>query len=157
MAGHGAKPGERRGGRAAGTPNHKVTRRDVATMARARAIEEELRSHHPPPGTELSKEILGKFAHNCAAVAVKLMPAFMETGQPVFRFPGHEELWFKMMDLTLKYANGAAPFQSPTFRAITVVPPPDAPGDNAKVINLKIFDHSGALVSETAIDEKKGG
>jgi hypothetical protein len=149
MATRGSNPGERRGGRKKGTPNKKLTPRDVHTLARARAIQEELEDHRPPPGTELSKEILGKFAHNCAAVAVKLMPVFKETGEPVFRFPGHKELWFQMMQLTREYARDAASYQSPTFRAVMVTPPPpDRPqGDDAVVINLKIFENTGTAVA----------
>jgi hypothetical protein len=124
MARRGSNPGERRGGRKKGTPNKKLTPRDVHTLARARAIQEELEDHRPPPGTELAKEILGKFAHNCAEITRRLMPVFKDTGEPVFRFAGHEKLWFQMMDLTRKYAEGASPYQSPTFRAVAVVPPP---------------------------------
>lgn len=146
------------GGRQKGTPNKKITRKDVAVFARAEALRQELEDARPPPGTELAKEILGKFAHNCAAIAIKLMPAFKDDGEPVFRFKGHHEMWKQMMELTFKYANGAAPYQSPTFRAVIVTPPPDqTPGDNAKVINLKIFDHHGTLISETAVSEDKGG
>jgi hypothetical protein len=149
MATRGSNPGERRGGRKKGTPNKKLTPRDVHTLARAWAIQEELEDHRPPPGIELSKEILGKFAHNCAAVAVKLMPVFKETGEPVFRFPGHKELWFQMMQLTREYARDAASYQSPTFRAVMVTPPPpDRPqGDDAVVINLKIFENTGTAVA----------
>lgn len=153
-------PGRKTGGRKSGTPNRKITRRDVALMARAEALRQELEDHKPPPGTELAKEILGKFAHNCAAVTMKLWPAFQENGEPVSRFTGHMELWVKMMDFTLRYANGASPYQSPTFRAITVVPPPvdRAPGDDAVVIDLKIFENTGtavALLDEIAEKAKR--
>lgn len=133
-----------------------ATPRDLRTLAAAEALQRELEDRRPPPGTELAKEILGKFAHNCAAIAIKLMPAFKDDGEPVFRFKGHHEMWKQMMELTFKYANGAAPYQSPTFRAVIVTPPPvdQKPGDNAKVINLKIFDHHGTLISETAVSEK---
>jgi hypothetical protein len=40
----------------------------------------------------------------------------------------------------------AAPFQSPTFRAVTVVPPDKAREDDVTVINLKIFDHTGTAL-----------
>jgi hypothetical protein len=150
MARRGSNPGERRGGRKKGTPNKKLTPRDVHTLARARAIQEELEDHRPPPGTELAKEILGKFAHNCAEITRRLMPVFKGTGEPVFRFAGHEKLWFQMMDLTLKYAEGASPYQSPTFRAVTVVPPDKTREDDVTVINLKIFDHTGTAVELTS-------
>jgi hypothetical protein len=77
------------------------------------------------------------------------MPVFKDTGEPVFRFTGHEKLWFQMMDLTLKYAEGASPYQSPTFRAVAVVPPPidRAPGDDVVVIDLKIFENTGTAVA----------
>jgi len=159
--GGGAKPGERRGGRKPGTPNGRVTPRDVATLARVRAIQEELSTHHPPKGVELSKEILGRFAHNCAAMAIRMMPTFNEAGEPQFRFPQHHKLWKEMMDLTFKFANGASPFQSPTFRAIMIAPGEvnKVPGDDAMVIDLKIFENTGtavALLDEMAGKAKRG-
>lgn len=155
MATRGLKPGQRQGGRALGSKNKKVTPRDRKLMARAEVLQRELEDHRPPAGTQLSKEILGKFAHNCAAMAMKLMPAFQDSGEPVYRFKGHEKVWLQMMDLTLKYANGAAPYQSPTFRAVIVTPPAvdQKPGDTARVINLKIFENTGtaiALLDEVA-------
>jgi hypothetical protein len=54
-----------------------------------------------------------------------------------------------MMELTRKYAKGASPYQSPTFRAVAVVPPPvdRVPGDDALVIDLKIFENTGTAVA----------
>jgi hypothetical protein len=59
------------------------------------------------------------------------------------------ELWIKMLDFTLKYGNGASPYQSPTFRAIMLAPPPvdQRPGDDTTVINLKIFENTGTAVA----------
>lgn len=152
--------GRKTGGRTAGTPNKKITRRDVSVLARAAALNQEIQDHRPPPNIELAKEIMGKFAHNCAAVAMKLWPTFEDSGEPVSRFPGHHELWFRMMNLTHKYASDAASYQSPQFRAITVVPPPvdRAPGDDAVVIDLKIFENTGtavALLDEMAQKAKR--
>jgi hypothetical protein len=82
------------------------------------------------------------------------MPAFKDTGEPVFRFPGHKELWFQMMQLTREYARDAASHQSPTFRAIAVVPRSidRAPGDDAVVIDLKIFENTGTAVGAAGRD-----
>jgi hypothetical protein len=154
MAG-GAKPGERRGGRAPGTPNMKVTPRDVRMVARAEALRREIEDRRPPPGTELSKEIMGKFAHNCAAVSMKLMPEWKDTGEPVWRFPNHHKLWTQMMELTFKFANGAAPYQSPTFRAVMVTPPPEEkPGEGARVINLTVFEGGKAVTTSRVVENE---
>lgn len=155
MAGKGSPKGVRQGGRKKGSPNKKMTPRDARTIAAAEALNREIAERRPQPGTEAAEKIMGKFAHNCAAMAVRLMPSQDQNGDLVFRHDEHKTWWKFMMELTFKYANGAAPYQSPTFRAVTIVPPPPdaAPGDNAKVINLKIFDHTGILISETVRDE----
>jgi hypothetical protein len=52
----------------------------------------------------------------------------------------------KWARLAVDCAARAAPFQSPTFRAVTVVPPDKTREDDVTVINLKIFDHTGTAV-----------
>jgi hypothetical protein len=151
----GSKPGERRGGRKPGTPNKKITPRDLKTIAAAEALRREIEERRPTPTTELSEKILGQFAHNCAAMAVRLMPGQLETGELVFRFKEHEKYWKYMMEQTFKYANGAAPYQSPTFRAIMVTPPPETKaGDGARVINLTVFEGGKAVTTSKVVDDE---
>jgi hypothetical protein len=147
-------------GRPTGAKNRVVTPRDVKLMARAEALQRELEDRRPPPGVELSKEILGKFAHNFAALSMKLMPVFKDSGEPIFRFQGHKELWFQMIRFTRDFASDAASYQSATFRAIAIAPiaADKAPGDDAVVIDLKIFENTGtavALLDEMAEKAKR--
>jgi hypothetical protein len=137
------------GGRKKGSTNQKITPRDIRTIAAAEALQRELEDHRPPPGVQLSKDIMGRFAHNFAALAMRLMPQFKDDGEPVIRFAGHYDRWKEMVELTFKFSNGAAPYQSPTFRAHAIIPtPPDkVPGDDAVVINLKIFENTGTAVA----------
>lgn len=146
----GRPPGHpKSGGRKAGTPNKRLGKRDAATLARAEELRRELEDHRPPPGVELSKEILGKFAHNLAAVAVKMWPQFKDTGEPVLRFEGHWERWMEMVRITRDFGSEAAGYQSPTFRAVMVTPPPDqVAGDNMRVINMRVFDAVGVAVAD---------
>lgn len=147
MAGKGAPKGVRQGGRQKGTPNKKMTPRDARTIAAAEALNRDIQERRPPPNTERSKEIMGKFAHNCAAVAMKLWPTFQDDGEPVFRFKNHHDMWKEMMELTFKFANGAAPYQDPTFRAVAVMdarsgqPPIDVTADNVELLD----DDNGAM------------
>jgi hypothetical protein len=46
----------------------------------------------------------------------------------------------------IEIAAKLAPFQSPTFRAVTVVPPDKTREDDVTVIDLKIFDHTGTAL-----------
>lgn len=151
----GSKPGERRGGRKPGTPNRVITPRDARTLAAAETLRRQMEERKPTPTTQLSEKIMGQFAHNCAAMAVRLMPGQLENGQLVFRFDEHEKLWKYMMELTFKYANGAAPYQSPTFRAIMVTPPPETkPGDSARVINLTVFEGGKAVTTTKVVEDE---
>jgi hypothetical protein len=53
----------------------------------------------------------------------------------------------KWARLAVDCAARAAPFQSPTFRAVTVVPPNKAPGDDVTVIDL--VDHTGTRAGDS--------
>jgi hypothetical protein len=44
-------------------------------------------------------------------------------------------------------AQSLALYQSPTFKAVTLVPPTQPGDDDVRVINLKIFDHTGTAVA----------
>lgn len=147
MAGKGSPKGVRQGGRKKGSPNKKMTPRDARTIAAAEALNRDIQERSPQPGTEAAEKIMGKFAHNCAAMAVRLMPSQDPNGDLVFRHDEHKTWWKFMMELTFKYANGAAPYQSPTFRAVAVMdarsghPPIDVTADNVELLD----DDNGAM------------
>jgi hypothetical protein len=53
------------------------------------------------------------------------------------------ERWARLACATAK---DLAPYQSPTYRAVVITPPPDKPGDDVRVIDLKIFYHTGTAL-----------
>jgi hypothetical protein len=85
-------------------------------------------------GQPLAKEILAKYAARFDEMADARHLAGDVAGF---------ERWARLACATAK---DLAPFQSPTFRAVTVVPPDKAREDDVTVINLKIFDHTGTAV-----------
>jgi hypothetical protein len=126
----GSRPGERRGGRTKGTPNRATVER--AAIAARITAEAEMRDQ------KLGKEILAKYAARFDELADARHLAGDAAGF---------ERWARLACATAK---DLAPYQSPTFRAVVIAPPPDKPGDDVRVINLKIFDHTGTAVELTS-------
>jgi hypothetical protein len=131
MSGGGSKPGERRGGRKRGSLN--LATRERAAIA-ARAVTEAKAS-----GRQLAKDVLSDFTEIFKSMAVRYQPLAGNANADEAKF----EKWAR---LAVDCAARAAPFQSPTFRAVTVVPPDKTREDDVTVINLKIFDHTGTAL-----------
>ena len=85
-------------------------------------------------GQPLAKEILAKYAARFDEMADALHLAGDVAGF---------ERWARLACATAK---DLAPYQSPTYRAIVIAPPPDKPGDDVTVIDLKIFDYTGTAL-----------
>jgi hypothetical protein len=126
----GSRPGERRGGRQKGTPNRATVER--AAIAARIADEANMR------GQKLGKEYLAKYAGLFDEMADERRLAGDAAGF---------ERWARLCCATAK---DLAPYQSPTYRAVVIAPPPDKPGDDVRVIDLKIFDHTGTAVELTS-------
>lgn len=134
----GAKPGERRGGRARGTPN-KLTikkQREAAEIA-SRAITDARESGKP-----LAKEVLDQFMQLFAGMAAHYQP--LPDGVSIVP-PGRNpnpDLFHRYADLAIDCAHKLAPYQSPTFKAIalqTTAVTPEQPVEarqSAQVIDL---------------------
>jgi hypothetical protein len=122
----GSRPGERRGGRTKGTPNR-------ATVERS-AIAARITAEANMLGQPLAKEILAKYAARFDEMADARHLAGDVAGF---------ERWARLACATAK---DLAPYQSPTYRAVVITPPPDKPGDDVTVIDLKIFDHTGTAL-----------
>jgi len=90
-------------------------------------------------GRALAKDVLSDFTEIFKSMAVRYRPLAGYENADEAKF----EKWAR---LAVDCAARAAPFQSPTFRAVTVVPPDKAREDDVTVINLKIFDHTGTAV-----------
>ena len=127
---NGAKPGERLGGRQKGSKNKKTAEKALIAQ---RIIQE-----HDARGIPLAKEVLEEFMFLFADIAREAKPAPAK--------PGHKtkstEIFDKYARLAVDCASKLAPYQSPTFRAIVVSPPPEQPkkGDNVRRFSLTIFD-----------------
>jgi hypothetical protein len=85
-------------------------------------------------GQKLGKELLAKYA--------ELFDEMADDRRLAGDVAGFER-WARLCCATAK---DLAPYQSPTYRAVVVAPPPEKPGDDVRVINLKIFDHTGTAL-----------
>ena len=127
----GASKGERRGGRAKGTPNK-------ATVERALIAEQEIEKA-AASGRKLAKEWMQEFLPVLAGMTAYYQPTFPGmTQQNANGDPDKFEKWYGHF---LKTATELAPFESPTFRAVMVAPPPpQKSGGRVTVFTLTIFD-----------------
>lgn len=130
------QPGQRLGGREAGTPNK------VITQALIRAEQQLLRAK--AEDRSLAVDILDEFMHRFARAARARQPRLDEDRKDTNPL-GNQEDYEKYARLAVDTAAQLAKYQSPTFRAITVAPPPPAPknGPERKRFSLTIFDTSG--------------
>jgi hypothetical protein len=126
----GSRPGERRGGRSKGTPN----RATVERAAIAARIADEVKMR----GQKLGKELLAKYA--------QVFDEMADERRQAGDVPGFER-WARLACATAK---DLAPYQSPTYRAVVIAPPHDKPGDDVRVINLKIFEDTGTALGMAA-------
>ena len=70
----------------------------------------------------------------------------------------NEALYYKYSSLCLDAGKFLAPYQSPTFRAIQVIPPPPEQKTVDKRITLAIFDSGGkAITGEIITPEQVEG
>jgi hypothetical protein len=83
--------------------------------------------------------VLSEFTEIFKSMAIRYQPLAGNADADEAKF----EKWAR---LAVECAARAAPFQSPTFRAVTVVPPDKAREDDVTVINLRIFDHTGSAL-----------
>jgi hypothetical protein len=122
MAGRGAAPGERRGGRRKGEPNK-------ATIERALIAEKNL-IDAKVNGKKLAKEVLEEFMFTFAGMAAYYQPLPDNQPAPIGRKP-NEAKFEKWARLACDQAKELAKYQSPTFRAVQVTasqPLPTGPG-----------------------------
>jgi hypothetical protein len=96
-----------------------------------------------PQGKKLARDVLEDFMLRFADMASKEAD------------PGKFERYARF---AVHCAQSLAPYQSPTFKAVTLIPPTQRGDDPVRVINLKIFDHTGtavALKNETGTYDKE--
>ena len=122
----GSRPGERRGGRQKGTKNKRTVE---AELLAKRVLD------NAPAGAiqhaRLGKETLEKF--------MMLFEELAQQYRPIPKSRHSDEARFAKYRPPLSAtAKALAPYQSPTFRAIVVSPPP--PPEVTKRFTLRIFD-----------------
>lgn len=139
MPAGGSQKGERRGGRQKGALNKKTIERKVKEDA-----ERIMASGQPVK--MLGKEIIEQFAHYCAGYASKHQPKGERPGlnTPTERaeYDWTVDQFERWMRLAGWFAKELAPYQSPTFRAIAIVTPPEDGGRKVTRFTLNIFEAS---------------
>ena len=141
-----ARPGKPRG-RRLGIPNKAtIERAELARLAAAEAKAE---------GRKLPKEQLYDFATLLGGIAAAYQPiGRTPDGEPQWRHPSHEAKFEKWAAIAFPFMKEAAPYYSPTFKAIMMAPSTqENPADRNRVIGLTIFDHTGALIEGVAIKD----
>lgn len=132
--GRGSSPGERRGGRGKGTPNKKTVERQMVSQW----VDERTKPKH-----KLAKEVMEDFMMYFARRAAQFQPLNPDGSvNPT----ANDSKFMELGKLACEVAAKLAPYQSPTFRAITVAPAPPTGGrgdPQAKRFTLAVFDLDG--------------
>jgi gamma-glutamyltranspeptidase len=140
----GAKPGERRGGRAKGQLN----KASIERAALAERIVAEAEGKH---GRKLGRELLEEFALMFGGLAAAFQPVATGPGGTLTQADLEswansykEPLFEKYAKLAAKCADAFADFQSPRLSRVHVAaPPPDSQGPIRRKFTINIFDHNG--------------
>lgn len=138
MGARGPKPGTpRSGGRPKGARNKATIERElIAAQIAEKRIDEAVNS-----GRKLGKDVLDEFMHLFAGMAATYQPMPPGVAVPQGRKPD-EAQFEKYARLAVHCATKLAPYQSPTFQAIMVAPPPPVPlpDGQRKRFTLTIFE-----------------
>lgn len=133
----GSKPGERRGGRKAGSKNKRTLEAErIANEAALKRSAEALENPEKP----LAKDVLESIMFACMSIADDHKPS--KVGMPA-REGQSNDMFFRALDLAVTSGKAAASFQSPTFKQVDyrpvlpMLPEQKRNGDDAKVIDIK--------------------
>lgn len=138
----GAKPGERRGGIAKGG-KHKVTR-EREILAQRIADEQNMKAAGGQL-RKLGKETLEEFMIMFGGLAAAFQPPGQTREQlDAWAASKNAVMFEKYATLSVMAAQYLARYQSPTFRAVVIAPPPDPnKGNVRKKFTVGIFDGQG--------------
>lgn len=143
----GSKPGERRGGRRRGTPNKATAERELIAKreleARELAVQEAegVIAAARRSGRKLAREVLDDLMH--LGVGIASFYQMAPPGQPANVHADWDKFW-RAAEFARVCAADLAKYQSPTFKAIVVAPPPPSPTDpERKRFSLTIFEGLG--------------
>jgi len=138
-------------GRKKGTPNKGV---DINNPVVAELVVQEMRAREADPSKKMGREILSSAATMMMGLAARCQQAEKDPATNLPKDPAIRDTFFKALHQACVYAHWVAPYESPTFKAVHLaLDQPKLPGDEAKVINLKIFDHSGNIVRDEILEE----
>jgi hypothetical protein len=142
-----AQKGQRFGGRAKGVPNKK-------TIERAQMAERALTQ---VPGRKMAKEVLDEFMIVFAGMAAAYQP--LPPGSQQTKPGADANLFEKWARLAVETAAKLAPYQSPTFRAIVVAPPPAEKDKDSEVkrFTLTVFEGGRRLPATMTEPQKAEG
>lgn len=112
MAGKGASPGERRGGREAGVKNK-------ATLEKELLAERIMAEQANKPGRKLAKEVLDDFMHLFMGLAAQHQPLPQGVVDPSGA-KRDEDKFIRYANMAGEFAGKLAKFQSPTFGMVKV-------------------------------------
>jgi hypothetical protein len=99
-------------------------------------------------GRKLAKEILDDFMQLFAGMAAHHQPTPPQAAQP--NPNANEDKFEKWARLAVETAKSLANYQSPTFRAIVVAPPPEEKGEMRKRFTHTVFEGSRAMPATMA-------
>ena len=123
-----------------------------ATLDEMRQLEARTRT---PAAAKLCKDILAEAANFCAGMMAYYQPTKDQNGNVVWPRPDQEEKFLRYMDRACLFAARGAPYQSGTFKAIMLTPPPETkPGDSARVINLTVFEGGKAVTTTKVVEDE---
>lgn len=176
MAGGGSKPGERRGGRRVGSANLLTIERELIAKAVTRqAVADGRRREqalvHLERQADAAADAVQKLREQGKPLAKDAMALFLEIfmGRAAHYQPrvdlktmaetnkqASEEKFEKWARLSVETAKALAPFQSPTFRAIVVQPPPPSHSEQqVRRFTLAVFDnHNGHTIEAVATTDE---
>ncbi len=117
----GSKPGERRGGRQKGTPNRATVEKQLI----AAQIAERTVADARVEGKQLAKEVLEQFMLRFVEMAKHYEPTLPGAGEQ--QLHGDEGKFLQWAKHAIDCAKALAPYQSPTFRAVEIIPPREEP------------------------------
>ncbi len=116
----GAKKGERRGGRALGTPNKKTIERKRVEAEIAQRVGPDYR----PDGKKLAKDVLEDLMLMHGGLAAENQPTPGADGRRTFKNLTQREMFRYHAEEAAHCASRLAKYQSSTFKAIAVGPMP---------------------------------
>lgn len=138
----GAKPGERRGGRAKNTPNKATVEKQI--------IAERVMAEAAMVGRKLGKEQLEEFMVLFAGLAATFQPETTDgKSVEVWAKSTKEPMFEKYAKLSCACAEKLAEYQSPKMGRVQTVAPPPPPRPVHKRFSISVFENGARMLSKS--------